>query len=86
MNPLGRIPRETDLPGYQTPGSHGTNFSTKSPGVAYPREIDSPGYQTPASQSPQGMWPRWVNLPGVCDPGESLMTPGSQQPFLYLFA
>ena len=36
---------------------------------------DSPGYSTALSQSP-----------GVCDPGESLMTTGSQQSFLYTLA
>ena len=52
----------------------------------------SPVFIPPASQSPWGTILRWVtaiSYPGdgesishrVCEPGESLMTPGSQQPF-----
>ena len=42
----------------------------------------SPGYHTSQSQSPQGIIPRGVTH----DPRESLMTPGSQQPFLSTFS
>ena len=45
----------------------------------------SPGFNTPASQSPRGVILRGVNLPGVFDPGESLLTLGSQQPNLKMF-
>ena len=45
-----------------------------------------PRYHTALSQSLLGIILRWVNLPGLCDPGESLMNPGSQQPILKMFA
>ena len=62
------------------------NVSSNLPGVAYLGESISPGLHTPASQSYWGMIPRRVNLLEVCNPGELLMTPGSQQPFLNTFA
>ena len=50
------------------------------------RWVNLPGYHTALSQSPRGIILRWVNLPKVCDPEESLVTLGSQQPFLFTLA
>ena len=41
----------------------------------------SQGLHTPASQSHQGMILRWVNLPSVCDPRESLIPRGVNSHF-----
>ena len=83
-------------PGYDTlgsqsrwgiiPGESCDQIFHKSPRVAYPGKSISPGSHTLESQSPWGIILRWVNLPWVCYPRESLMTPGSQLPFLKTFA
>ena len=76
------IPWRVNLPGVWYPGESMLKFVLKSRRYLYP----------PASQSPWGTILRWVtaiSYPGdgesishrVCEPGESLMTPGSQQPF-----
>ena len=46
----------------------------------------STSYLKFSQKSPQGIKPWGVNLLGVSYPGESLKTPGSQQPILKMFA
>ena len=61
-----------------------TRSLTFSPSYLIFRKI-SPGSDsdTPGSQAPRGLIviPQGVKLPGVRDQRESLMTPGSQQPY-----
>ena len=89
-------PGETDLPGFDTQASQSRRGI--KPGESWDQFFHkiSQGSHTPARLTRRGIKPRRVSLPGyatplsqspgVCDPGESLMTPESQQPFLYIFA
>ena len=70
-------PGELNSLGYHTARSQSHRVSY--PGESWNQMFHqiSPGSHTPASQAHRGHIPRRVSLPGVWDPGESLMTPAS---------